>query len=84
MWNNYQSLSVETRSLERTRELVEQPRQSLEVVQGQLPLRGRQHDRAAQRPDCFHASAEDQYHPRPRQLADSPGDWRRASVASSK
>ncbi|TEE31295.1 TolC family protein [Pseudomonas aeruginosa] len=34
VWNNYQSLSVETRSLARTRELVEQSRQSLEVVQG--------------------------------------------------
>ncbi|WP_273829734.1 TolC family protein [Pseudomonas sp. SBT1-2] len=34
VWNNYQALSVETRSLARTRELVEQSRQSLEVVQG--------------------------------------------------
>ncbi|PNU10597.1 TolC family protein, partial [Pseudomonas aeruginosa] len=34
VWSNYQSLSVETRSLARTRELVEQSRQSLEVVQG--------------------------------------------------
>ncbi|MBN0002338.1 TolC family protein, partial [Pseudomonas aeruginosa] len=34
VWNNYQSLSVETSSLARTRELVEQSRQSLEVVQG--------------------------------------------------
>ncbi|OLF52762.1 TolC family protein [Pseudomonas chlororaphis] len=34
VWSNYQSLSTETRSLRRTRELVEQSRQSLEVVQG--------------------------------------------------
>ena len=33
-WEYYQKLSVETRSLIRTRELVEQSRQSLEVVQG--------------------------------------------------
>ncbi|WP_271408801.1 TolC family protein [Pseudomonas sp. Q1-7] len=34
VWNSYQSLSVESRSLLRTHELVEQSRQSLEVVQG--------------------------------------------------
>lgn len=34
VWSNYQSLGTETRSLTRTRELVEQSRQSLEVVQG--------------------------------------------------
>ncbi|WP_447531920.1 TolC family protein, partial [Pseudomonas aeruginosa] len=34
VWNNYQSLSVATRSLARTRVLVEQSRQSREVVQG--------------------------------------------------
>lgn len=34
VWSNYQTLSVETRSLTRTRELVEQARQTLDVVQG--------------------------------------------------
>lgn len=34
VWSSYQSLSVESRSLLRTQELVEQSRQSLEVVQG--------------------------------------------------
>lgn len=34
VWRNYQSLTMETRSLTRTRELVEQSRQSLEVVTG--------------------------------------------------
>ncbi|AZD67032.1 outer membrane protein [Pseudomonas chlororaphis] len=34
VWSNYQLLGVETRSLVRTRELVEQSRQTLEVVQG--------------------------------------------------
>lgn len=33
-WDNYQSLSLETQSLTRTTELVEQARQSLDVVQG--------------------------------------------------
>ncbi|MFJ4141953.1 TolC family protein [Pseudomonas sp. NPDC089734] len=33
-WGYYQTLSIETRSLQRTQELVEQSRQSLEVVQG--------------------------------------------------
>lgn len=33
-WDNYQSLSIETQSLTRTSELVEQARQSLDVVQG--------------------------------------------------
>jgi outer membrane protein len=33
-WDNYQSLSIETQSLARTSELVEQARQSLDVVQG--------------------------------------------------
>lgn len=33
-WQYYQALSIETRSLQRTQELVDQSRQSLEVVQG--------------------------------------------------
>lgn len=34
VWSNYQTLSIETRSLARTSELVEQSRHALEVVQG--------------------------------------------------
>ncbi|AZC32218.1 Type I secretion outer membrane protein, TolC family [Pseudomonas chlororaphis subsp. piscium] len=34
VWSSYQTLSTETRSLARTRELVDQSRQALEVVQG--------------------------------------------------
>ncbi|WP_045883127.1 TolC family protein [Pseudomonas chlororaphis] len=34
VWNNYQRLSIETRSLAQTSELVEQSRQALDVVQG--------------------------------------------------
>lgn len=34
LWASYQTLSIETQSLQRTNELVDQSRQSLEVVQG--------------------------------------------------
>ncbi len=34
VWSSYQSFNIETKSLSRTRELVEQSRQALEVVQG--------------------------------------------------